>query len=147
MAVGPRRVSRRRDPGGRIAAMGDLGGEPATQTRDAEGLCLGRGLHRYSRLRGHDVREEVVLPLSEAVRRMTALPAAVLGLGDRGRLQTGVVAGLVVFDAATIIDQATFAEPHRTPRNIDTVLVNGTAVVRQGRVLRRGCVRAGQGRA
>ncbi len=84
---------------------------------------------------------------------MTTLPAEILGLGDRGRLRTGTAADLVVFDPATIIDQATFAEPHRTARGIDTVLVNGTAVVRQGRetgatpgrVLRRGGARAGQG--
>jgi len=74
------------------------------------------------------------------------------GLGDRGRPCTGAAADVVVFDPATIIDLATFAEPHRTPRGIDTVLVNGTAVVRQGRetgatpgqVLRRGGARAGQ---
>lgn len=106
----------------------------------------------FARVLGHYVREEGVLALPEAVRRMTALPAQILGLGDRGRLFTGAAADVVVFDPATIIDQAVFAEPHRTPRGIDAVLGNGTAVVRQGqetgatpgRVLRRGGARAGQ---
>jgi len=87
----------------------------------------------FARVLGRYVREEGVLALPEAVRKMTALPADILGLADRGRLRAGAAADVVVFDAATIIDQATFAEPHRYPRGVHTVLVNGTAVVRQGR--------------
>ena len=86
-----------------------------------------------------------LLSLPEAIRKMTSLPAAKLGLRDRGRLEPGAVADVVVFDPATIADTATFAEPHRYPRGIPWVLVNGEPVVaggqhtgsRPGRVLSR----------
>lgn len=87
----------------------------------------------FPRVLGRYVREEHVLALPEAVRKMTALPADILGLPERGRLRPGAAADVVVFDPAAVIDQATFAEPHRYPRDIHHVLVNGTAVVRQGR--------------
>ena len=74
-----------------------------------------------------------LLPLPEAIRKMTSLPAAKLGLRDRGRLAPGAAADVVVFDPATVADTATFAEPHRHPRGIPWVLVNGQPVVTAGR--------------
>ncbi len=97
------------------------------------------------RFLGHYVRDQRLVPLEEAVRRMTSLPAAKLGLKDRGRLARGAFADVVVFDPATIADTATFADPHRYPRGIAWVLVNGRPVIaagdhtgaRPGRVLAR----------
>ena len=87
-----------------------------------------------------------MLSLEAAVRKMTGLPAERLTLKDRGLIAEGLVADLVLFDADTVIDRATFEDPHQYPVGIPYVFVNGTAVVdggvhtgaRPGRVLRRG---------
>jgi N-acyl-D-amino-acid deacylase len=78
------------------------------------------------------VREERIVSLEEAIRRMTSLPARKLGLRDRGLLQPGHLADVVVFDPATIADTATFADPHRYPDGIRWVLVNGQPVIAAG---------------
>ncbi|NIM45024.1 MAG: amidohydrolase family protein, partial [Nitrososphaeria archaeon] len=67
----------------------------------------------FPRILGHYVREEGVLTLQEAVRKMTSMPAQKIGLKDRGLLREGMVADIVVFDANEILDQATFTDPHR----------------------------------
>jgi N-acyl-D-amino-acid deacylase len=85
------------------------------------------------RLLGHYVRERGVLPLEEAVRKMTSLPAGKLRLRDRGVLRPEAFADVVVFDPATVSDTATFTDPHRYPRGIPWVLVNGRPVVAGGR--------------
>ncbi|HEY7139665.1 MAG TPA: D-aminoacylase [Methylomirabilota bacterium] len=85
------------------------------------------------RFLGHYVRDRGVVPLPDAIRKMTSLPAAKLGLRDRGRLEPGAVADVVVFDPATVADTATFAEPHRYPRGMPWVLVNGEPVIAGGR--------------
>ena len=85
------------------------------------------------RFLGHYVRERAVVSLPEAIRKMTSLPAAKLGLRDRGRLDPGAAADVVVFDPATVVDTATFAEPHRYPRGMPWVLVNGEPVIAEGR--------------
>jgi N-acyl-D-aspartate/D-glutamate deacylase len=82
---------------------------------------------------GHYTRDEKVLELPEAIRKMTSLSAQVLGLHDRGLIAPGYVADLVVFDPAEIADLATFEQPHQEPAGIRTVLVNGVAVIRDGR--------------
>jgi dihydroorotase/N-acyl-D-amino-acid deacylase len=77
---------------------------------------------------------------------MTALPAARIGLRERGQIRQGWHADLVIFDPETVIDQATFAEPHQYPVGIEWVVVNGRVAVedgefrdvRAGRVLKRG---------
>jgi N-acyl-D-aspartate/D-glutamate deacylase len=101
----------------------------------------------YPRVLGRYVREQPsVLSLEAAVRKMTGLPAERLTLKDRGLIAEGLVADLVLFDADTVIDRATFEDPHQYPVGIPYVFVNGTAVVdggvhtgaRPGRVLRRG---------
>jgi N-acyl-D-amino-acid deacylase len=73
-----------------------------------------------------------VLDLSTAVRKMTSMPADQIGLPDRGRLAPGKKADLVVFDAGTVRDTATFEDPHRYPVGIAHVLVNGVPVIRDG---------------
>jgi N-acyl-D-amino-acid deacylase len=87
----------------------------------------------FPRVLGRYCREEKVLELPEAVRKMTSLSARVLGLDDRGLIKPGLAADLVVFDPETIADRATFEAPFETPVGIDEVLVNGTPVVRDGR--------------
>ena len=84
-----------------------------------------RILCRYSRERG-------LFPLEEAVRRMTSLPAARAGLGERGRLAESLHADVVVFDPATVCDQATFESPKRLAVGIEHVIVNGVPVLRDG---------------
>ena len=100
----------------------------------------------FPRVLGHYARDLGLLSLPEAVHKMTGAPAKVLGLVDRGLLREGYRADVTVFDPATIIDRATYEDPHRYPAGIGTVIVNGTVVVdagehtgtRPGRVLRRG---------
>ena len=99
----------------------------------------------FPRVLGHYTRELGVLSLPDAIHKMTGRSAEVLGLADRGLLRPGYCADITVFDASTVIDRATYDEPHRLPLGIPTVLVNGTVVVESGqhtgllpgRVLRR----------
>lgn len=83
---------------------------------------------------GYYVREEGLLPLEEAVRKMTAYPADQLGLSDRGRVQVGLAADLMVFDPGTVNTTSTFIRPASRPTGITHVLVNGQAVVAGGEV-------------
>jgi dihydroorotase/N-acyl-D-amino-acid deacylase len=109
-----------------------------------EGVPHPRAYGTFPRVLGHYVREARVLTLETAVHKMTGMPAARLGLADRGRLREGAFADVVIFDPATVSDRATFESPHQYPGGIDFVFVNGmTAVdggrftdVRGGRVLR-----------
>ena len=87
----------------------------------------------FPRILGRYVRDEPVLTLESAIHKMTGMPGRRLGLRDRGMLADGAAADVVVFDPATIIDQATFQTPHRFPLGIDAVFVNGELVVDRGR--------------
>ena len=99
----------------------------------------------FPRVLGHYVRELKLMGLPEAVRRMTALPAAVFGLADRGVLAEGMLADVTLFDADLVLDEATYDAPTRPARGIRLVLVNGEPVWedgaatgrRPGRLLRR----------
>jgi len=82
---------------------------------------------------GRYVRELKVIPLEQAIRKMTSLPASILGLADRGTIKEGQWADLVIFDPATVADKATFEDPFQYPVGIDTVLVNGTVVLDEGK--------------
>lgn len=93
-----------------------------------------RGYGTFPRVLGHYVRELGVISVEEAVRRMTSAPAERLGFVERGRIESGMVADLTVFDPATVIDRATFDDPHQYPVGIPYVFVAGEAVVREGRV-------------
>jgi len=78
------------------------------------------------------VRDEALLSLEEAIRKMTSAAAARLGLTQRGTLRDGAFADVVVFDPATIRSTATYDEPRSYPIGIETVIVNGTLVVDGG---------------
>ncbi len=91
-----------------------------------------RAYGNFARLLGKYVREEEVITLAEAIRRLTALPADNLRLRDRGRLAPGYHADVVVFDPAAIEDHATFEDPMQLATGVRDVFVNGTAVLRDG---------------
>jgi N-acyl-D-amino-acid deacylase len=91
-----------------------------------------RAYGNFARLLGRYVRDEKLIPLPEAIRRLTDLPATNLGLTDRGRLAAGRFADVVVFDPATIADRATFEDPHQYAVGMRHVFVNGVAVLRDG---------------
>lgn len=91
-----------------------------------------RAYGSFARVLGHYVRDEGVLTLPEAIRRMSALPAATLGLAKRGQLTEGYFADVVVLDPATIGDLATFDQPHRLSEGVTEVLVNGQVTVAGG---------------
>jgi N-acyl-D-amino-acid deacylase len=78
------------------------------------------------------VRERKVIPLEEAVRRLTSLPAGNLRLEKRGLLAAGYYADVVVFDTATIADHATYAEPHQYATGVVQLFVNGVQVLKDG---------------
>jgi N-acyl-D-amino-acid deacylase len=100
----------------------------------------------YPRILGQFVRDEALLGLEDAVARMTSMPAARLGLRDRGTIRDGAVADLVIFDPATVRSDATIDDPTADPVGVETVIVAGELVVdggrstgrRPGRGLRRG---------
>ena len=87
----------------------------------------------FPRVLGRYVREKKALTWEEAVRKMTALPAATVGIVDRGYLATGMMADVTVFDPATVIDRATFEQPMLESEGVRHVLVNGKLALRDGR--------------
>lgn len=102
-----------------------------------EGEVLEQATHpraygNFARLLGRYVREEKLISLQEAVRRLSALPAENLKLGDRGRLLPGYYADVVVFDPNTIADRATFENPHQLAVGVNDVFVNGVQVLDDG---------------
>lgn len=110
-------------------------------TQPGEGHPHPRWYGTFPRVLGRYVREQGVLTLEEAVRKMSSLPADRLGLVDRGRIAEGTVADITVFDPATVLDRATFLEPHQYPAGIDYVIVNGELAVDGGEFMGQ---RAGQ---
>jgi len=91
-----------------------------------------RAYGNFARLLGHYVREMHIISLSEAVRRLTSLPASNLSLKNRGRLAPGFFADIVVFDPATISDHATYDNPAQLATGVEQVLVNGRFALRDG---------------
>lgn len=103
----------------------------------SDGLLTGSRPHpraygTFARYLHHYTRELKILSLEECIRKMTSLPAARLGLRDRGLVREGMAADLVLFDPETIEDTATFENPRSHPRGIEYVLVNGNIVVEHG---------------
>ena len=81
---------------------------------------------------GKYVREQKVISLSEAVHRLSGLPATNLGLDHRGFLGAGMFADIAIFDPATIADRATFEKPHQYAVGVKHVFVNGVQVIKDG---------------
>lgn len=107
----------------------DAGGfDPTTAT----GLAHPRAYGTFARVLGKYVREEGVIPLEDAVRKMTSAVATRLRIRDRGLLTEGYFADIVIFDPETVTDHATYDEPHQLSTGVDHVIVNGVAVVRDG---------------
>jgi len=91
-----------------------------------------RAFGTFARVLGKYSREEGIVTLEEAVRRMTSFPAENIGIRDRGRLAGGFFADIVVFDPATVQDHATFEDPHHYATGVHHVFVNGEQVVANG---------------
>jgi N-acyl-D-amino-acid deacylase len=103
----------------------------------AEGKFLLSSTHpraygNFARLLGHYVRDEKLVSLAEAVRRLARLPADNHELAGRGRIERGYFADIVVFDPATIADTATYENPHQYAAGVRDVVVNGGVVLRDG---------------
>jgi N-acyl-D-amino-acid deacylase len=103
-----------------------------TLSPDAGGIPHPRSYGTFARVLGHYSRDESVIPIEEAVRKMTSLPARRLGMTDRGVVRSGARADLVVFDPSTVIDRATYEQPHRFCDGVHHVFVDGTEVIREG---------------
>jgi N-acyl-D-amino-acid deacylase len=110
-----------KEPYVNVCTDGLLGGRPHP-----------RAFGSYPRILGRYVRERGVVTLEEAVRKMTSQAAAAMHLADRGRVEPGAVADLVLFNAARVADRATFEEPMQFPVGIDHVIVAGVPVVAGG---------------
>jgi N-acyl-D-amino-acid deacylase len=102
-----------------------------------EGVFLKRNPHpraygSFARLLGRYVREEQLIPLEDAIRKLAALPAENLKIDRRGMLKEGFFADVVLFDPDTIQDHATFVEPHQYATGVKHVFVNGVQVIESG---------------
>src|SRR5438876_7880118 len=112
-----------------------FGSDEASQA--PEGVFLKSNPHpraygNFARVLGKYVRDEKVLPMSDAIHRLSGLPATNLGLDHRGFLKQGMFADVVVFDPATIADRATFEKPHQYAVGVKHVFVNGVQVLKDG---------------
>jgi len=113
-------------------SFGSDAGAPATEGVFLQSNPHPRAYGNVARLLGRYVRDEKLMPLEEAVRRLSALPASNLKLRKRGLLEEGFFADVVVFDPATVADHATFEQPHQYATGVRDVFVNGVAVLRGG---------------
>jgi N-acyl-D-amino-acid deacylase len=117
-----------------------------------EGVFLKAGNHprafgNFAKVLGKYVRDERVIPLQEAIRRLTSFPAETLSLQDRGRLRAGYVADVVVFDPNTIQDHATYTTPLQYATGVNHVIVNGEFALENGEPTQKRPGRVVRGRA
>lgn len=113
-------------------SFGSDAGAPAPQPPFTLSGAHPRAYGNFARVYAKYVREEGVLTIGEAVRKMTSLPAENLKLKNRGRLQEGYFADVVIFDPETIQDHSTFDDPHQYSTGVNDVWVNGVQVLRDG---------------
>ena len=113
-------------------SLGSDAGALAVRPPFIDSLVHPRGYGTFARLLGRYVREEKLLSLQEAVRKLTSLPAENLRIAERGRLRNGYFADLAIFDPVTIADKATFEQPHQYAVGMRHVFVNGVQVLRDG---------------
>jgi N-acyl-D-amino-acid deacylase len=112
--------------------FGSDGTAPAAEGKTLESGAHPRTYGNVARLLGKYVRDEKVIPMEEAIRKLTFLPAQTLGIRERGRLAPGYYADVVIFDPKTIKDNSRFDDPHRYASGVQYVLVNGVPVVSKG---------------
>jgi N-acyl-D-amino-acid deacylase len=115
-----------------MATIGTDGAGLATTGPLGEGRPHPRNYGTYPRILGHYVRDEKLLSLEEAVRKMASSPAARLGLGDRGLVSPGYKADLVIFDPNTVDDLGGYGQTPRYPSGIEHVVVNGQVAIQGG---------------
>jgi N-acyl-D-amino-acid deacylase len=128
-------------------SFGSDGAAPAP-----EGVFLKSSEHprtygNFSRVIAKYVREEKIITLQEAIRRLSAFPAETISIADRGRLRQGYYADVVMFDPATIQDHATYEIPHQLSTGVENVWVNGVQALRNGEATRSSSGRFVRGRA
>jgi len=112
--------------------VGSDGSTAATYGALYKGKPHPRYYGTFPRVLGRYVRDEKTLELPEAIKMMTSMPAEKLNLKQRGSLQKGNFADITIFNPATVIDNATFADPHQYPTGIDYVIVNGKVIIDHG---------------
>ncbi|HEU5251334.1 MAG TPA: D-aminoacylase [Thermoanaerobaculia bacterium] len=117
-----------------LVSMGTDSGAKAEDGIYSEEKSHPRAWGSTARILGHYVRDEKVLTLEEAVRKMTSLPASRMGLADRGIVRPGMAADVVAFDPATVRERSTYADPLHYSEGIPFVCVNGELVVDGGRI-------------
>ncbi len=113
-------------------SFGSDAGAPATEGVFLESRPHPRAYGNFARVLGKYSREEGLLSLADAIRRMTSLPAQNLGIRERGRVAEGYYADVVIFDPERIIDKATFEAPHQYAEGVKFVIVNGELVLDDG---------------
>ena len=116
-----------------VAVNTDAGGVAPDGPFGKEGTHP-RSYGSFTRILGRYVRDQKLMPLEFAVRKMTSLAAQRVGLKDRGLVKPGMYADITVFNPATVIDRATFEQPHQTSVGIEYVFVNGQLVLQKGQV-------------
>jgi N-acyl-D-amino-acid deacylase len=114
-----------------VSIGSDSSAQPATGAL-AVGRPHPRGFGSFPRVLGRYVRDQQLVPLPEAIRRMTGFAASQMGIRERGELRPGWYADVVVFDPARVRDRATFDRPRQYPEGVDLVIVNGVVTVRNG---------------
>ena len=128
-------------------SFGSDAGAPAPEGVFLESAEHPRAYGNFVRLLGKYVREEHVVPLEEAIRKLSALPAATLSITNRGHLKTGDYADVVVFDPATVADHATYDHPHQLATGVSDVWINGVRALKDGEATRAASGRVVRGRA
>ena len=108
------------------------GGARATYGKLSEGSPHPRTYGTFPRFLGRYVREDKIVSLPEAIRKITSFPADTLGIPDRGRIKKGMFADVVCFKSDNVIDKADYVNPHQYPKGINYVLVNGKIVISNG---------------
>lgn len=116
-------------PFGMVASDGSA---RATYGKLSEGNPHPRSYGTFPRFLGKYVRDEKIISLPEAIRKITLLPAETLGISNRGKIEIGNYADIVCFNYENINDKADYVNPHQYPEGIDFVLVNGEVVIREG---------------
>ncbi len=117
-----------------FVSVGSDSGAPSPQARAMKASQHPRAYGTFARVVGHYVRDEHLLTLEDAVRKITSQAADRANLSDRGVLRPGLKADITIFDPETIRDLATYPEPHQFSEGVSDVIVNGVPVLRDGKI-------------